>query len=30
MIENDFCVSTLKAIAIKTIDTDVLAEYQDD
>lgn len=30
MIEYDFCVSTRKTFAIKSIDTDALAEYQDD
>lgn len=30
MIEYDFCVSTRKTFAIKAIDTDALAEYQDD
>lgn len=30
MIEHNFCVSTRKTFEIKTIDTDALAEYQDD
>lgn len=30
MIEYNFCVSTRKTFEIKTIDTDALAEYQDD
>ena len=30
MIEYNFCVSTRKTFAIKAIDTDALAEYQDD
>lgn len=30
MIEYNFCVSTRKVFEIKTIDTDALAEYQDD
>lgn len=30
MIEYNFCVSTRKAFEIKAIDTDALAEYQDD
>lgn len=30
MIEYNFCVSTRKVFEIKTIDTDTLAEYQDD
>lgn len=30
MIEHNFCVSTRKTFEIKTIDTDALAEYQDE
>ncbi len=30
MIEYNFCVSTRKAFEIKAIDTDALAEYQDE
>ena len=30
MIEYDFCVSTRKTFEIKEIDTDALAEYQDE
>jgi restriction system protein len=30
MIEYDFCVSTRKTFSIKSIDTDALAEYQDE
>lgn len=30
MIEYNFCVSTRKTFEIKAIDTDALAEYQDD
>lgn len=30
MIEYNFCVSTRKTFEIKAIDTDALAEYQDE
>lgn len=30
MIEYNFCVSTRKTFEIKALDTDALAEYQDD